>query len=463
MAEKITKINLQNLIYDKNYHNKADKEIKNFNYIKDKISAIIGEKHAEEMALILRDREAHLRLKDLIKKYIIQEKLILENEDIESLTERVYDSIAGYGFLKKYIEDEEVEEINVNAYDNIWVLYPKEKKRIAETFATPKECETMIKKISAMSGLVLDGSSPTGDTYISKGVRMSAAIPPVIEESVGASCSIRKQKKNSITKEKMIEFGTTTQEQLDFLVACLKSGLSIAIAGETGSGKTADMNYLLSQITNKRLYTIEDTKELELDEFNERGERINDLVQFYTKEPPNPVTMNDLLRLALRYDPDIIVPAEMRGEEAQTAVEAGRTNHTILSSLHANSAKGAYKRILTMYLMGKSNLSRQDILEMIVEAFPIVLYKNKLEDGTRKYMQVFEATGLDEHGNVKGNMIYKFNVESIIKDEKGKITQINGKHKKVSSISEELAERMKIKGIDEELIKRFKREDDDAY
>lgn len=461
---KITEINLQNLIYDKNtYMNKQNSDVKNFNYIKDKVASLIGEKHAEELALILRDQSAHERLKDLIKKYIIQEHLFLEGEDIESLTERVYDSIAGYGFLKKYIEDEEIEEINVNAYDNIWVLYPKEKRRISETFASPKECETMIKKLSAMSGLVLDGSSPTGDTYISKGVRMSAAIPPVIEESVGASCSIRKQKKNSITKEKMIEFGTTTQEELDFLVACLISGLSIAIAGETGAGKTADMNYLLSEVTNKRLYTIEDTKELQLDEFNEKGQRINDLIQLYTKEPPNEVTMNDLLRLALRYDPDIIVPAEMRGAEAQTAVEAGRTNHTILSSLHASSAKGAYRRILTMYLMGKSNLSRQDILEMIVEAFPIVVYKNKLEDGSRKYMQIFEATGIDDKGNVCGNMIYRFEVKRTIKDENGKIVEIQGKHKKVGKISEEIAERMKIKGIDEDLIEKFKREDDDAY
>lgn len=457
-------INLQNLIYDKNtYSNNQNKDIKNFNYIKDKIAALIGQKHAEEMALILRDKEAHARVRDLIKKYIIQERLILEGEDIESLTERIYDSIAGYGFLKKYIEDEDVEEINVNAYDNIWVLYPKEKLRISETFANPKECETMIKKLSAMSGLVLDGSSPTGDTYISKGVRMSAAIPPVIEESAGAVCSIRKQKKNSITKEKMIEFGTTTQEELDFLIACLKSGVSIAIAGETGSGKTADMNYLLSKVTDKRLYTIEDTKELQLDEFNEKGERVNDLTQMYTKEPPNEVTMNSLLRLALRFDPDIIVPAEMRGEEAQTAVEAGRTNHTILSSLHANSAKGAYKRILTMYLMGKSNLSRQDILEMIVEAFPIVLYKNKLEDGSRKYMQIFEATGIDEKGNVCGNMIYRFEVDKIVKDSSGKIAKIVGTHKKIDKISDELAERMKIKGIDEELIEKFQRENDDAY
>ena len=63
------------------------------------------------------------------------------------------------------------------------------------------------------------------------------------------------------------------------------------------------------------------------------------------------VDMHDLLRKAMRFSPDIIAVAEMRGAEAMTAQEAARTGHVVVTSLHANSASKAYGRILSMCQM----------------------------------------------------------------------------------------------------------------
>lgn len=422
--------------------------------ILEKVTDIISTAHSKELAEIVRSEEAAMRLKSLIKKYLIEERLLSDEENIEALADKLYESMAGLGFLREYIDDESVEEININAFDNIWVQFSDRKLRLNKTFANARECTVMIKKLAALGGLILDGSAPQGDSFLSKGVRMSAAIPPVVDVEAGGICSIRRQKKSFITKEMLIKYGTATDEELMFLSTCLQSGISIAIAGETGAGKTADMNYLLSTIKKKRLYTIEDTKELQLDVKNAKGQKINDLVQLYTKEPPHEVTMNDLLKLSLRFDPDIIVPAEMRGAEAQTAVEAGRTGHTILSSLHANGCRELYDRILTMYLMSSTTLSEERILEMIVDAFPIAIYKNKLEDGSRKYMEIFEATGI-ENGKVKGNTLFKFLVSAVDKDDAGEIIKIHGRHVKCGGISDTLAEKLKTKGVEDELIKSF--------
>ena len=81
----------------------------------------------------------------------------------------------------------------------------------------------------------------------------------------------------------------------------------------------------------------------------ENGRMTNRVVQTLTKDAPNPITMDDLLKEALRFHPYAIIPAEMRGAEAMTAIEAGRTGHVIISTLHANSAVDAYNRILSMY------------------------------------------------------------------------------------------------------------------
>lgn len=95
----------------------------------------------------------------------------------------------------------------------------------------------------------------------------------------------------------------------------------------------------------------------------------NRVVQTVVKESPNPITMDDLLKESLRFHPDVIIPAEMRGAEALTAIEAGRTGHTIITTLHANSALDAYNRILSMCSSAGVNLTETKILELIVEVF----------------------------------------------------------------------------------------------
>jgi len=242
-----------------------------------------------------------------------------------------------------------------------------------------------------------------------------------VDPDAGAIASIRKQKPFYITRENLIGWETATVEELDFLILCVNNGISVAIAGATGSGKTADMGYILSCVTpEKRIVTIEDTRELSLAQFDENGVMVNDVIHLLTKEEPNPITMLDLLKLSLRLHPDILVPAEMRGKEALTVQEAGRTGHTIVSTLHANSARSAYDRILTMCLEAGTSLSEERLLKNIVEAFPIMLFKMQLPDKSRKYMEIFEATGV-ENGEVSGSTLFKYVVDHYERDKGGRI------------------------------------------
>jgi pilus assembly protein CpaF len=309
--------------------------------------------------------------------------------------------------------------------------------------------------MSRFGNVILDGSKPIGDSFIARGVRMSGAITPCVDQDAGAIASIRKQKPSYITRENLIEWDTATSEELDFLTLCVNNGVSVAIAGATGSGKTADMGYILSCVSSdKRIVTIEDTRELSLEQFDENGVMINDVIHLLTKEEPNPITMLDLLKLSLRLHPQILVPAEMRGKEALTVQEAGRTGHTIVSTLHANSARTAYDRILTMCLEAGTSLSEERLLKNIVEAFPIMLFKMQLPDKSRKYMEIFEATGVQK-GEVIGNTLFKYVVDHYERDESGKITKIVGVHKRLGCISSTLAERLLIGGVPKKEIQHF--------
>lgn len=431
-------------------------QAQDYSEILDKLQRIIAKNHSAELAQVLYSEEAEEKLKDLIMRYLNSEQLVAKDKgNISELVDAIYYDMAGMGLLSPYLQDTDTEEINVNGYGGIWVLYKDRKVRLNETFGTPEACSNIVRKMSRFGNVILDGSKPIGDSFIARGVRMSGAISPCVDPDAGAIASIRKQKPSFITRENLIEWDTATAEELDFLTLCVNNGVSVAIAGATGSGKTADMGYILSCVPpDKRIVTIEDTRELSLAKFDENGVMINDVIHLLTKEEPNPISMLDLLKLSLRLHPEILVPAEMRGKEALTVQEAGRTGHTIVSTLHANSARTAYDRILTMCLEAGTSLSEERLLKNIVEAFPIMLFKMQLPDKSRKYMEIFEATGV-ENGEVTGNTLYKYVIDHYERDKDGKIIKAVGTHKRLGCISPALAEKLLIGGVPQEEILRF--------
>lgn len=434
-------------------------QARDYSEILDKLQRLIAKNHSAELAEVLYSQEAEEKLKDLIMRYLNSEQLVAKSiQNISELVDAVYHDMAGMGLLSAYLQDADVEEINVNGASGVWVLYKDRKVRLTETFGNPEACANIVRKMSRFGSVILDGSKPIGDSFIARGTRMSGAIEPCVDPDAGAIASIRKQKPSYITRENLIEWETATAEELDFLTLCVNNGVSLAIAGATGSGKTADMGYILSCVSpEKRIVTIEDTRELSLAQYDENGVMLNDVIHLLTKEEPNSITMLDLLKLSLRLHPQILVPAEMRGKEALTVQEAGRTGHTIVSTLHANSARSAYDRILTMCLEAGTSLSEERLLKNIVEAFPLMLFKMQLPDHSRKYMEVFEATGVKD-GEVTGSTLYRYVVDHYERDEAGRITKVVGSHQRLGCISSTLAERLLVCGVPQKEIRRFSEE-----
>ena len=275
-------------------------------------------------------------------------------------------------------------------------------------------------------------------------------IPPVADRRSGVVFSIRRQRMAHVTREQLAKWQTATRDMLDFLTLCINHGVSIGIAGKTGSGKTTDISFLLNTADkNKRIYTIEETRELDLFSEDENGNTQNRVIHTCTRpsEMKNAnVDMNDLLRKALRFSPDIIAVAEMRGAEAMVAQEAARTGHTVVTSLHANSAKKAYNRILSMCQMSGMNISTNILMGFVAEAFPIMVFKRQFPGGTRRIMEIAEATGV-KNGSVEINTLYRFEMQN---EGKGRFVKVNG-------ISNTLADLLRENGADNADIDRLRK------
>jgi pilus assembly protein CpaF len=319
------------------------------------------------------------------------------------------------------------------------------------SYASNTELVNAVKKIVRSGGrMILDSSKPYGDSYITEGVRVSAVIEPCVDSNIGAVASIRRQKPAEINYKMLVEGGTVIPDELEMLELFAANGISMAFAGSTGAGKTANMGYVLSKMPfDRRIVTIEESRELNLQVYDNSGSPMRDLVQWKTRDGKNAVTIDQHLRNALRFHPGILIPAEMRGREAVTCIEAGRTGHTIITTVHANGAIDAYNRILTMYLMGETTLSEERILKIIVEAIPIIVFSRQLKDNSRKILEVFEAEKV-QGGEVIGRSLFKFHPEGT--DANGKIM---GVHKKVSGISEKLQDRLLLDGVSPEIVEKF--------
>lgn len=450
--------NINELIYQINQGTKNTEENTTGSYkeVLDKIRHIISKNHSAELIDVLYSPKAGEKLKNLIVRYLNQSRFSVAGLDnISTLADKIYEDMASFGILTKYLQDETVEEVNINAWNAIEVLYPDGLRLLDEAFLSPTDCMDKIKKMVWLGGAIIDGSNPKVDSFIGEGVRISAIIPPCVDKRTGGVASIRRQKENVITRDLLIGYESCTADELDFLTLAINNGVSLAIAGSTGSGKTTDLAYLISCLgSSKRIYTIEDTRELNIAKTDSTGKMTNRVVQTITKSGVNAVTMDDLLKEALRFHPNVIVPAEMRGGEALTAVEAGRTGHTIISTLHANSAVDAYNRILSMCVGTGVRLSEGKLLEFILEAMPLILFKRQLPDGRRVYDEIFEGIRL-ENGGVAGKTLYKYQITENIYDEKGRIVQVVGEHKKMNTMSDSLAYRLRCGGASKEQLKKF--------
>src|SRR5206468_1620255 len=165
------------------------------------------------------------------------------------------------------------------------------------------------------------------------------------------------------------------------------------VAGGSGAGKTTLLNALSSYIsTRERIVTIEDAAELRLQQMH--------VITLETRpanvESHGEITIRDLLRNALRMRPDRIVIGECRGPEALDMLQAMNTGHDgSLTTIHANGPRDALARIETMVLMSGADLPLRAIREQVVSAIDLVVYVERMQDGTRKITQISEVRGYE--------------------------------------------------------------------
>ena len=142
------------------------------------------------------------------------------------------------------------------------------------------------------------------------------------------------------------------------LATAVRARKNILVAGGTSTGKTTFLNALIAEIpADERLIFIEDTPELQIQHANAIG-----LLAARSELGEAQVSANDLVAASLRMRPDRIILGELRGDEALAFLRAVNTGHPgSMTTVHADSPKGAIEQITLLALQGGTQLSRADV------------------------------------------------------------------------------------------------------
>src|SRR5919108_990347 len=329
----------------------------------------------------------HQRLRELLD----EEETALSVQDKAQVIQQIGDSILGLGPLEPYVRDAEVTEIMVNGADTIYVERAGKLHWTGARFLDEDQLRRTIDKIVARVGRRIDESSPYVDARLPDGSRVNAIIPPLALD--GPCLTIRKFSADPYGVDDLMAFETLTPEVADLVEACVRGRLNILVSGGTGAGKTTTLNVLSSFLPDdERILTIEDAAELRLQQPH---------VVRLEYRPPNiegrgEVTIRDLVRNALRMRPDRIVVGEVRGGEALDMLQAMNTGHDgSISTVHANSPRDVIARVETMCLMAGMDLPVRAIREQIASAIQLIVYQQRLKDGTRRFTHVTEVAGME--------------------------------------------------------------------
>ncbi len=323
---------------------------------------------------------------------------------VEKLTYYVVRDTIGYGPMEVIIEDPFIEDIFCDGTNLPLYLWHQRYEWVRSNVVWIDEDELMrfVRKLAVRAGKELSYAQPLLDGALPPWKYRLHATHPTITYR-GPSFTIRKFRENPFTLPELVRLGTLSPEIAAYFWIMVDSINSALIVGAMASGKTTMLNAIAMMIPpESKIVTAEDTPEIRLPHEN--------WVAMVTRPSTEPAVMNvtlyDLLKSALRQRPEFIIVGEIRGEEAFTFFQAVSVGHGGLGTVHGETIDAAIKRLITKPMDVPKGLIP------VVKVFALmarVKYGGKI---VRRVLEVREMVGIDEHGDLVMNTIYKWQHET---------------------------------------------------
>ena len=335
--------------------------------------------------------QAREEIRDIVNDIITVKNVVMSIAEQEELLEDICNDVLGYGPLEPLLARDDISDIMVNGADRIFIEVKGKVEETEVRFRDNAQLLNICQRIVSQVGRRVDEASPICDARLPDGSRVNVIAPPLSID--GPALTIRKFKKDKLTLDQLVHYGTITPEGATILQIIGRVRCNVLVSGGTGSGKTTLLNCLTRYIdADERVITCEDAAELQLQQPH--------VVRLETRpaniEGEGEVTMRDLVRNCLRMRPERIIVGEVRGPEAFDLLQAMNTGHDgSMGTLHANSPREALSRIESMITMGGFTLPSKTLREMIVSSIDVIVQASRLRDGSRRITHISEVLGME--------------------------------------------------------------------
>ncbi len=290
-----------------------------------------------------------------------------------------------------FLEDPSVSEVMINGPNQIYIERRGKLELTDARFPSREALMAALRNLSQFVGKRVSEEHPILEGRFPDGSRVEALIPPIAPD--GPHVAIRRFFKETLTVERLVQFGSMPGVAAAALQAFVIAKLNVIIAGGTGSGKTSMLNALSSFIPDgERVVVIEDSREIQFQKPH--------VVQLEAR-PADPkgrgaVSIRDLFRATLRMRPDRVIVGEIRGGEALDIVQAMTSGHGgCMGTLHASYPRDTMTRLETMAMMSDVEMPFNAMRTQIGSGVQLVVQVSRLQDGSRKVTHITEVLGFD--------------------------------------------------------------------
>jgi pilus assembly protein CpaF len=317
---------------------------------------------------------------DVVRAHVRRVAPLATASDSERLVRAAVARLDGLGALDALLHDATVDEVLVNAGGDIWVERDGSTQPAGSIGAA--DLAVVLERILAPLGRRVDRTNPVVDARLADGSRVCAVIPPVALD--GACLSVRRFRERALPLDAFCDTAVT-----DLLDRLLAARANVLVSGATSSGKTSLVNTMLSRTASgERIVIIEDTAELL---------PAHDHVVRLEARPATPdglpaVTLEQLVRTALRLRPDRLVVGEVRGPEVLGLVQALNTGHDgSWSTCHANSALDALHRLETLVIQAAPAWPLRAVREQLSRSIDSVVHVARTGRAARRVVEIGEV------------------------------------------------------------------------
>lgn len=334
---------------------------------------------------------AREEIRDIVNDIITIKNFAMSIAEQEELLEDICNDVLGYGPLEPLLARDDIADIMVNGAGQTFIEVGGKTIESEIRFRDNAQLLSICQRIVSQVGRRVDESSPICDARLPDGSRVNVIAPPLSLD--GPALTIRKFKKDKLTLDQLVKFGSITPEGATILQIIGRVRCNVVISGGTGSGKTTLLNCLTRYIDeHERVITCEDTAELQLQQPH--------VVRLETR-PPNiegegEITMRDLVKNCLRMRPERIIVGEVRGPEVFDLLQAMNTGHDgSMGTIHANTPRECLSRMESMIAMGGFSLPAKTVREIISGSVDVIVQAARLRDGSRRITHITEVLGME--------------------------------------------------------------------